>query len=62
MPESANALPLETSFLVLSIFSYCIEDFPKEIEEIKVILCSDQIKGLPPLERARIYTFLAYNH
>lgn len=29
IPTSAPVLPIETSFLVLSIFSYCLEEFPE---------------------------------
>lgn len=29
MPDGATILPLETAFLVLSIFSYCLENYPK---------------------------------
>jgi hypothetical protein len=45
---------------VLSIFSYCLENYRNEIEAIRVILCSEHIRKFPPLERARVYTFLAY--
>lgn len=61
-PDNVSIMDVETAFLVLTIFSFALEYYKKEIQEIRIILCSERIGKMPPLERARIYTFLAYNY
>ena len=60
--EQSAVLPVESAFLVLSVFSYGIGHYEAEREAIKVILCDERVKQLPPLETSRIFTFLAYNY
>lgn len=50
--SSENNLPvleIETAFLVLSIFSYGIGQYPEEVSEIRQILADPKTLQLPPL-------------
>jgi hypothetical protein len=57
-----SVLPVETSFLILSVFSYEIGHFENELAAMKVILCDERIKLLTPMDMSRVFTFLAYNY
>lgn len=55
-------LDLETAFQILTIYSFSLENYPAELEKLKVILCDKRMMELEPLTSARIFMFLAYNY
>jgi hypothetical protein len=55
-------LPLETAFLLLSIFSYQLSSYPSIGASIGTILKEERARNLSPLELARVFSFLAYNY
>ena len=59
---SPPPLDIETALCVLSVFSYGLSRYPDHVAALKVILCDERAKQLPPLELARVFIFLAYNY
>lgn len=60
--QQVQVLPLEVSFLILSVLSYGLGNHQEEVAVLKAILNEDRMKQLAPLEMSRVLTFLAYNY
>lgn len=60
--QQMQVLPLEVSFLILSVLSYGLGNHQEEVAVLKAILNEDRMKQLAPLEMSRVLTFLAYNY
>lgn len=60
--QQVQVLPLELSFLILSVLSYGLGNHQEEVSVLKAILNDNRMKQLTPLEMSRVLTFLAYNY
>jgi hypothetical protein len=60
--QQVQVLPLEVSFLILSVLSYGLGNHQEEVSVLKAMLNDNRMKQLAPLEMSRVLTFLAYNY
>lgn len=47
---------------MLTIYSFSLDNYPTELEKLKVILCDKRMMDVEQLTLARIFMFLAYNY
>lgn len=55
-------LDVETAFQILAIYSFSLEQYPQELEKLKVILCDKRMMEVQPIVLSKIFLLLAYNY